>query len=215
MKKYLTVSELEAEDQKLPIWALNGSADSEIRQAGDVHVGIPKINGSKIDPLYLPQTFLPQCLTDQIPRAQLLASSEFRNAVNNRLLTLVTPEFAAHMLEDDGVEEEKERLVALRRTVRDATAARSISQSGAEIYSTSELTDKTNEQVEARAPGELDASFVMFANSLTLKTDIEATNSIRSRGRVSRSEVEHLVKTLHDKPKTIAMLKDKLAQPKR
>ena len=210
MKKYMTVSELEAEDQKLPIWALNGSADSEIGQAGEVHVGIPKINGSKIDPLYIPQTFLPQNLTDQIPRAQLLASSEFRNAVNNRLLSLITPEFAAAMMEEDGVEEERQRLNDMKRHVKEATAARSITQSGADVINTMEIADRTIQE-EKPEPGAMTPSFTMFANALNMKSDMEVTNLIRSRGKMTRGEIDHLIKTLHDKPKTVAMLKAKIS----
>ena len=206
----MTVSELEAEDQKLPIWALNGSADSEIGQAGEVHVGIPKINGSKIDPLYIPQTFLPQNLTDQIPRAQLLASSEFRNAVNNRLLSLITPEFAAAMMEEDGVEEERQRLNDMKRHVKEATAARSITQSGADVINTMEIADRTIQE-EKPEPGAMTPSFTMFANALNMKSDMEVTNLIRSRGKMTRGEIDHLIKTLHDKPKTVAMLKAKIS----
>jgi len=209
MSKYTTVAALEQGDQRLPIWALNGSADSDVGQAGEVHVGIPKINGTKIDALYLPQTFLPQCLTDQIPRPQLLASSEFRNAVNSKLLTLITPEFAAEILREDGVQEEQERLIAHRRTIREATAARSIVGSGADIINTAEMDERLADKPEAKSPTELSPQFLMFAQALTLKSDGEARNMIRGRGRVSRAELDHLIHELHDKPQTVAMLKAK------
>lgn len=216
MQKYLSVSEIEAQEGNLPIWALNGSSQSEVGQAGDVHVGIPKINGgSKIDALYLPTTFLPQCITDQIPRAQLLASSEFRNAVNTKLLILVTKEYAEKLLSGPGVKDEMERLSQLKRLVREATSARSISQSGAEIVNTSEMSDKekTGNQGATSEDG-FNAAFVMYANSLTQKADIEVMNSLRSRARFSRAEARHLVKLLADKPKTVAFLKAKLEKKK-
>lgn len=214
MQKYLSVSEVEAQGN-VPIWALNGSSQSEVGQAGDVHVGIPKINGgSKIDALYLPVTFLPQCITDQIPRAQLLASSEFRNAVNSKLLILITKEYADKLMSGPGVKDEIERLAQLKRLVREATSARSISQSGAEIVNTSEMSDKENTRAGATAEGEFEASFIMFANSLTQKADIEVMNALRSRARFSRSEARHLVKLLADKPKTVAFLKAKLEKKK-
>ena len=211
MKKYLTVSELEAQEGSPAIWALNGSAGSEVGQAGDVHVGIPKINGTKVDALYLPQTFLPFCLTEQIPRNQLLASSEFRNSVNTNLLVLITEEYAQTILQEDGVEEERDRLMQLKRQVREATAARSITQSGAEIVNTAELEDNTETKVTSARGDELDPGFVMFADNLTMKTDVEAANAIRSRGRKTVSEVKYLLKVLHDKPKTKALLESALA----
>ena len=88
----ITIASLEEGDHTKAIWALNGSANSAARQAGEVHIGIPKRNGTKVDDLFLPMTWLPIRITDQIPRAQLLESSEFRNAVNNGLLTLISEE---------------------------------------------------------------------------------------------------------------------------
>lgn len=206
--KYQTISELEQGDPKDPIWALNGSGESELAQPGDVHVGIPKINGSKIDNLHLAQTWLPICLTDQIPRAQLLAASEFRNAVNNKLLILVTPEFAKEVLNQDGADEEVERLQEMKRHVREATAHRSIADSGAEVISTQEISDPK----ETVASTELDPGFIMFTNNLETKSDIEALNLIRGRGKFSGRELKHLLKELHDKPKVKEFIKSKLSK---
>jgi hypothetical protein len=209
MKKYYTVTEIEAQIKYEPIWAINGSSQSEVGQAGDVHVGIPKVNGgTKVDSLYIPQTFLPHCITEQIPRGQLLASSEFRNAVNSKLLILITSEYADQLLKGPGVAEERERLMQLKRAVREATAARSITQSGAEILNTSDTESDSTDNPKDKP--ELSASFSMFANTLTSKSDIEVMNALRSRGRISRLEVRHLVKLLSDKPKTVDFLKAKL-----
>lgn len=207
MSKYLTISDLEQQEGNHPIWSLNGSSQSEIGQAGDVHVGIPKINGSgKLDSLYLPQTFLPLNITEQIPRAQLMASSEFRTAVNSRLLILITPEYAEELLQSDGVEDEKERLLQLRRQVREATAARSITQSGADIVNTAEIDDGSREEASNTDDKGLSIGFEMFANNLQNQPDVQAMNAIRGRGRMSRREINHLMKLLHDKPKTIELL---------
>jgi hypothetical protein len=205
--KYQTISELEQGDHKQPIWALNGSAGSEVGQPGEVHVGIPKVNGSgKIDDLYLPQTWLPINLTDMIPRAQLLAASEFRNAVNNQLITLITKEFAQEILVQDGVEEERDRLTSLRRAVREATASRTIQQSGTDVINTSDMNDAISEQPK-EDPNEIAPGFLMFADTLESKSDIEVLNLIRGRGKLLRKELNHLVKKVHDKPKTLAFLK--------
>jgi hypothetical protein len=212
--KYITVSDLEKADQKEPIWALNGSADSEVGQPGEVHVGIPKINGSKIDDMHLPQSWLPVCLTDQIPRAQLLASSEFRNAVNNRLVTLISTEFAKDILSQDGVEEERTRLIEAKRTVREATAARTIQQSGADVISTSELNDAAQE-VHAHDPNELAPGFLMFVDTLESKSDIEALNLIRGRGKFNRRELDHILTELHDKPKTTSFITERIGGKKK
>lgn len=210
MKKHTSISELEQGDSRQPIWAINGSADSEVGQPGNVHVGIPKLHGTKIDELFLPQSWLPVCLTDQIPRAQLLSASEFRNAVNNKLLILITPEFAAQVKAQEGANEEEERLKEMKRVVREATQARTISGSGAEIISTVEL----DQPKEVKASTDLAPAFTMFANSLSVKTDIEAMNLIRGRGKSSVRELKYLVANLKDKPKTLKFMTSLLAAKK-
>ena len=207
MSKFVKISDLEQGDQRDPIWALNGSSESEVGAAGEVHVGIPKVNGNKTDDLYLPQTWLPINLTDQIPRGQLLVSSEFRNAVTTGLVVLISAEFAAELEQGEGVTEERQRLNDLKRHVREATAHRSITDSGAEVVSTSEITDRPTTETAA---GELDSNFVMFANMLDTKTDIEALNLVKSRGKLLGKELRHLIRELKDKPKTVSFIRAKL-----
>lgn len=212
MKKFLSVSELEQEDQRRPIWALNGSAQSEIGQAGEVHIGIPKVNGgTKIDALHLPQTWLPQCLTDSIPRSQLLASSEFRNAVQSKLLILITAEYAESISQQEGAEEERQLLLARKKEIREATAARSITQSGAEIVNTTEISERAAQESQVEKTDGLDPGFIMFANTMPMKADIEIINALRGRGKITRGEIKHLTKLLSDKPKTVAFLKERLS----
>lgn len=211
-KKYLSISNLEQGDSKSPIWAINGAATSEIGQPGEIHVGIPKINGaSKVDDLYLPQTWLPINLTDQIPRAQLLAASEFRNAVLNKLIVLVTEEFAAEVLAQDGAEEEQARLDQQRRAIREATGARTIQQSGAEITA---LDGSTLPDAAPASKTELSATFIMFVNNLESKNDIETLNAIRGRGKLSGKELSHLSKKMTNKPKVMAFVQERRAARK-
>jgi hypothetical protein len=212
MKKYLSISELEQGDARAPIWAINGSANSKVGMTGEIHVGIPKLNGTKVDALYLAQTWLPQCLTDQIPRGQLLESSEFRNAVVSGLIILVTPEYAEDLNSQEGAAEERQSLNARERQIREALGARTITSSGAEIVNTSDLTDRSTLTTEKPA---LSDAFMAFVSSLETRTDIEALNALRSRGSTSRREVKHLVANLRDKPKTVKFLKDKLEASKK
>ena len=209
MKKFLTITEIEQGDPKDPIWAINGSAQSDIGVAGEVHVGVPKINGTKVDNLTLPQTWLAQCITEVIPKPQLLSSSEFRNAINSGLVILVTPAYAEMINNQEGAAEERAALNDRKRQIRDATAARSITQSGAEIVNSAEITDRNDAASEVKASALSDA-FMTFVTSLTPKSDIEVMNALRSRARMARREVKYLIKNLADKPKTVQFLKDKL-----
>lgn len=192
----MKIRDLESEDQNKPIWGLNGSADSEIGVPGDVHVGVPKLSGNKHDNLYIPQTWLPICLTDQIPRAQLLASSEFRNSVNNKLIVLVSEAQAKASLQQEGADEEQARLDQSRRAVRDAIQRRSVGD-----------VEEATEIAEAEPKSELSPAFTMFLNNLKEKGDIEALNVIRGRGKFKSAEVRAMIKGLPDKPKVSAFLR--------
>jgi len=126
-KDEVTIDDLEQDsNDRAPIWVLNSSAQSRAKQAGEVHIGIPKRNGTKVDDLFLPMTWLPIRITDQIPRSQLLESSEFRNAVNSRVMELISAERAAKILAEDGADEERERLEARQRQIDEAQAALNI-----------------------------------------------------------------------------------------
>jgi len=208
----ITIASLEEGDHTKAIWALNGSANSAARQAGEVHIGIPKRNGTKVDDLFLPMTWLPIRITDQIPRAQLLESSEFRNAVNNGLLTLISDEKARAIMSEDGAADERERLSERAKQIRDATAARTIKDSGAEVVSVQELADasRNQDQAEERDPNALDAGFVMFVNAVKDLPDVDALNRIRGRQNFTRPEIQHMVKELKGKEKVVAFLKKAL-----
>lgn len=217
MAKVITITDLERGNPKDPIWVLNTSAASEAEQSGEIHIGIPKQNGSKIDPLFIPQTWLPQELTLQIPRNQLLESSEFRQAINKQLLTLIDEASAQEILSQEGAEEEQSRLRELRRHIRAAGAAKTLTTSSTEITM---LTGTEKETVANPGAAEaasdvaptLTPGFTMFAERLRDMDDVNALNAIRSRRRFSRKELQHLKSNLPDKPKTQAAIKAQLSK---
>lgn len=204
----LNIADLEAGNLSEPIWALNTSATSRVKKGGEVHIPIPKLNGSgQPDDLHLKLTWLPICITEKIPRNQLMQATELRTAFNNGLITFISAETAADINKTEGAEEERERLAEEERHVTEATAARSIQDSGAEIIAIDSLTQKQKEvEPETNDPNAVDASFAMFVNTLADKTDIEAMNLVRRRGALVRKEVIHLIKNAGEKPKLIAFL---------
>ena len=205
MKK-LSIAEVEQQPANTPIWGVNTAPDSEIGVAGEIHISIPKVNGTKSDSLHIPQTWLAIELTASIPRAQLLAASEFRSALQSQLLTLVDAKTAARINSQDGAEEERQRLIEFRRHIRTAGAARTISQGAGEVKMVSApmVDDDSGEKVEVKAA--LSDSFLMFAERIANQSDIEALNAIRSRKTFTRKEILHLKKTLIDKPKSLAAI---------
>jgi hypothetical protein len=212
MKKETSISEIEQADLREPIWALNGSAQSEVNQAGAVYIAIPKLNGNGADNLVLPQTWLPICITEAIPKAQLLACTELRTAVNNRLLVLITKEYAQELLQQKGVEEERQRLIDLKRHIREATAARSITESGADITLVGDDVKKPDPVVATQEA--LSTGFVMYANSIEPMEDIATLNSLRNRGRFSKAELLHLQDAVRNKEASLDFIKSTIVERK-
>lgn len=129
--KTLSLSHFDAEGMKnnKPIWGLNSVADSDLQTTGEVHLSIKQVNGNgNPDPLFLPVTWLPKELTATITRRRLLESSDFRRAVQNKLITLISTKDAMRMMEQPGARAEQKRLDAEKSHVNTVGAARTISK---------------------------------------------------------------------------------------
>lgn len=221
----LSMSELEEQASSVPIFAINSSAESAVGRAGEILLGIPKINGTKVDPLRIAQTWLPVELTRQISRSQLLAASEFRQAIDSKLIILISAADAQKLEKQSGARHERERIAAAQTHVRTASAARTISDSTAEISRADGGQDEDDshreeshltvaQQAAAGVENTEDGitpSFSMWADRLALDTDIGATNTMRSKGRFSKKELRYLLVNLPNHPKTIARIKKVLA----
>ena len=218
VKRRTTLAELELSTTG-PVWALNSSSSVVgAGLGGDIHIGVPKLNGSKTDPLHVLLTWLPVDLTASIPRDQLLASSEFRKAVKDGLLTLITPEHAAEIEQQEGAAEERARLNAKRDAVRRTEAARNLTGNKVgEIKMVSTMTADDDEDAgaaETAAPAKktsVTATFKSAMQSLAQRSDIDTLNVLRTRA-MTRAQVSHAAKLFRDKPKTAAHLAKLLAK---
>ena len=216
VKRRTTLAELELSTTG-PVWALNSSSSVVgAGLGGDIHIGVPKLNGSKTDPLHVLLTWLPVDLTASIPRDQLLASSEFRKAVKDGLLTLITPEHAAEIEQQEGADEERARLNAKRDAVRRTEAARNLTGNKVgEIKMVSTMTADDDEEAAApEAPVKktsVTATFKSAMQALAQRSDIDTLNVLRTRA-ITRAQVSHAAKLFRDKPKTAAHLAKLLAK---
>lgn len=104
-RRYMSIAELENNDRG-PVFVLNTATSPE----GKIILGIVRKNGIGQDPVRIPKTFIPIDLTHQVPRSQLLESSDFRRTINGGLIKLVTPEFAALILGTEEGKAEKTRI---------------------------------------------------------------------------------------------------------
>ena len=202
----LTFDQLE-KSKDHAVWVLNTADRSDADHAGEVVIGVSKINGSSTpDLVIVPQTWIPCCVTDYVPKKQLLASSEFRKAVAKNLIKLITSEKAEQLMQEEGAKEERKRLADINRTIRASTAAKEITNTSIEVGggSNEEVTD---EEKEIR---KLNPQFVLFANSIRDKDDMSCLNLIRSRGKLKIAEINHLMKSLNHNERCLKYLSSQI-----
>lgn len=104
----LTITQISQVSHKgKPVWVLNKSHGKE---RGPVIFNCPKTNGSGVDAVYVPNTFVPINLIELITWERLVESVPFRQAVSRGLLHIIDDMEAQEILAMDGAEEELERL---------------------------------------------------------------------------------------------------------
>ncbi len=240
--KILSISHFESEGPKAlgAIWGINTADQSDIAVAGEVLLAIPKRNGTgQPDPLRMPQTWLPQELTRDIPRQRLLQSSEFRKAVSSRLIGLIDEETARRLLRQGGAVEEQQRLTAQTKHIRDAGAARTIADSNATIARADGVKDDDDEDRSGRnktvvidndddhTVAELAASgvedfepgitqqFKMFVDKISRTNDANAKLEIKGRRSFTKKEMAFMDRNIPRGFKaTLAMIQKNLGKTK-
>lgn len=114
----LRISDLEKSNTG-PVWVTNTTKGAE---RSIIVLAVPKANGPGVDSVKVPVTFLPVDLTGQVPKRQLLASSDFRRAVTSGYLKLVEADEAEKTLEQPGAQNELRRIQDEDRSVASASA---------------------------------------------------------------------------------------------
>lgn len=222
----IPLSQLDQENQgkNKPIWGLNTLDTSELAQdlIGEIIIAIPFDKGNGADILKMPQTWLPQELTKVITRKRLLGATQFRRAVNDGLISIISQEEAERLMRQSGANQEKERLLQAQRHVKTAGGPRTIADSGASIARADGLIDddedtnrnktyvikddKTVAQlassgVEDDEPG-IKPSFKMWAERLNLMADdMEVKNAIKGRRKFIPEEMRFLQRVVDRKYK--------------
>lgn len=224
--KYLSLSDLNKMGPKsmAPIWVINTADQSRVGSAGEIVIPIQQQNGQgDPDLVHIPQTWLPQEVTRIVPRKRLLNSTRFMRAINDGLISIISEDDASRLLRQSGAKEETSRLQALQKHIKDAGAARTISDSSAIISRADGIVDDdeddndgrnttvvidTNEKksvaelaangLEDDEPG-ISTQFRMWADRLNLMKDIEVKNAIKSKAKFSKAELGFLKRSLHSK----------------
>lgn len=153
-----------------PVWVTNVTegADRSI-----IVLAVPRPNGTGVDSVKIPVTWIPIDLTGQVPKRQLMQSSDFRRAVTGGALMLMEEEAADKIRKEPGARAEITRLQAEERSVTSASA---------------KLTAGTTE-LEAQA-GTVSARVQQFMVNMEEAKDQSASlNTLRSMGRLQEAEL--------------------------
>jgi hypothetical protein len=168
----LTLNELEESDVG-PVWVLN---TTEGQRRAQVVIEIPNENGNGHTQVFIPMSWIPINLTDQVRRGQLLRGQNFRSAVAKKLIRLIRAEEAEKMLQQPGAAEEQQRI------------------SEFSINNPSEVAPQGDQQTENLSPVVLAIYGTMADNG-----EIEVMNTLRNIGALQ----EHEYRAIHRRAKQL------------
>lgn len=184
----LSLSDVAQQQEFEPIWLINNAAKSFVGATGNLIICIPRLNGAQLDVLRLERTWLPIDATTQVPRSQLLQSTEFRKAVAERILLIISNEDAQRLLRQDGADEEQRRLATEREYIRSATGASALSANSIPVTGADE--DDTENENPATA------QFDDWVRSLASKSDAQVIAELRTRPSTTRKQAKQVFRAL-------------------
>jgi hypothetical protein len=201
----ISLSELD-ENERGPLWVLNNAANTKRKLRGNVHISIPAVNGKGEDGLTVEHTWLPIDAASFIPRQRLLQATQFRRAVIEGLIKVISRDDAERLLMQDGAYEERERLDGLKDIVTNATKQRKITaemtvvggdndeddeSDAVEMFAEENLAKAAKRGIENDEDG-LQPSFKMQAERWVEESDMSVLNAMRARGKFTPGELRFL-----------------------
>ena len=226
-KKWTTLAELEQKNIG-PVWVMNTSERSG--DAAQILISVPKVNGTGVDVVRIPRTFIPIDLTMQVPRAQLLNSAEFRKTLQKGLINLVSEPYAKALLStSDGKAEQRRIENALMQAQVAADNATVASGDSEDDYfdpnnmeeegapSKAAQTKKVEEKIQRQAQPEVSLKLQNLANTALEQkhSEQQIRSSLRNYGKpMNNEEFKFLASKFKGKDKVIALLKELKAKQK-
>ncbi len=201
----ISLSELD-ENERGPLWVLNNAANTKRKLRGNVHITIPALSGKGEDGLTVEHTWLPIDAASLIPRPRLLQATQFRRAVLEGLIKVISRDDAERLLMQEGAYEERERLDGLKDIVSNATKQRSIKaemtvvggdndedneSDSVEMFGDESLAVAAKRGIEADEDG-LQPSFKMQADRWVEESDMSVLNAMRARGKFTPGELRYM-----------------------
>ena len=96
------------------VWVLNKTRKEE---RSELFFTVAKQNGTGLDQVVIPDTWIPIDLTQSVPIKQLIANSDFRRGLRDRFFVVITDEYARELLDQEGASDEQQRLIDLAQGV--------------------------------------------------------------------------------------------------
>lgn len=201
----ISLSDLD-ENERGPLWVLNNAANTKRKLRGNVHISIPATNGKGEDGLTVEHTWLPIDAASFIPRQRLLQATQFRRAVIEGLIKVISRDDAERLLMQEGAYEERERLDSLKDIVTNATKQRKITaemtvvggdndeddeSESVEMFSDENVGKAAKRGIENDDDG-LQPSFKMLADRWAEESDMSVLNAMRARGKFTPGELRYM-----------------------
>lgn len=182
MKNELTLAELQAIDT--PVVYITNETRGEGRS--QIVLNVNKASGIGVETLIIAPTWVPQELTGQIPKNILLNSSDFRRAVTNGWIRIISEEYAADMLKQPGAKEELDKVTA-RNNSTDITSVEGMS----DITVNDVITDPIESQeASIRVSPSVMAVFGEFENDEL--SELEVLNALRNLGDLNNTSLNYV-----------------------
>jgi len=212
----LSIFDIESQKDTDPIWVLNNSKRSKVKEPGNLIIGIPNMRGNGSVSLLIEQTWLPTRVTDRIRRDQLLMSTEFRDAVFKRLIVLIDAKTAERLLSKPEAKRERARLEAISANIAAAGSARTIGMANVTIVGQDGTVDQPEAMVNlnGKETADLDPTsgieprFKGWADRLVERDDADVKTEVQAQDQLRKREVLYLLHILSDNthPSTVKML---------
>jgi len=190
----IKLRDLESNDSN-SVFVLNNTKGST---RGQVIFGVPKATGVGLDTVVIPATFIPVELTEQVSKHQLLASSEFRNALAKGLIVAIKDEWAIEYLQSQDAMEEIERLSNAKeyqRNVMTVTKTDDIEIQGGEQMERLAVASGTENMIDdfGKING-VNATVVQIVEMLKDSKDQKGTiASLRAAGELEKEDYRYVM----------------------
>ncbi len=202
----LSVADLER-NQDPSVFVIN---ESPRTHRGDILFEVPRLHGGGADIVRIHKTRIPQDLSEQVPKEQLLQSANFRKTVKRGgLARIVSRSFAESILNTEDAKVESQRIANLESAARVILQSSSVTEQDTETATQKRREANLQRQAEERASDSTrgedsntaeDTGFQIFLTSLERhEAEVDILNALRNEAAFTRKELKLIRAKFGDK----------------